>query len=104
MVAWSVEKWGETDRSALWRQVEERWVNVEILKSWDETSGAADVEENVLALDAEVDDAANEAERADEAGSAGIDVIAWNDALSGEGISLTPWTYDPLLRLAVLLR
>lgn len=104
LVAWSVEKWGETDRAALWRQVEEQWVNVEILKGWDATNGSADGEENVLALDAEADDAANEAERADDEENAGIDVIAWNDALSDEGISLTPWAYDPLLRVAVLLR
>ncbi len=101
LVAWSVEKWGETEQATLCRLVEERWLKGGVLKRGNETSGG---EENALALASETEDAAGEAERDKEKENAGIDVIAWNDALSDEGISLTLWTYDPLWRVAALLR
>lgn len=105
LVAWSVEKWSETDRASLWRQIEERWVNVDALSDWDDASDDADVEENFWAFDGDADAATNGAERNEQENeNAGIDVIAWDNALSDEEISLTLWTYDPLLRIAALLR
>ncbi len=105
LVAWSVEKWNATEQATLWRQVEERWVNVEVLRDWEETTGDADGVENRLALFAETGGAANEAERVGQGNKKEeFDAIAWNDALSGEEISLTLWTYDPLFRIATLLR
>lgn len=105
LVAWSVEKWNATEQATLWRQVEERWVNVDVLSGWEETTGDADGAENILALDSETDGAANEAERGGQGNkNEELDVIAWNDALSSEEISLTLWTYDPLFRIAALLR
>ncbi|MBR2003292.1 MAG: hypothetical protein IJ991_03810 [Thermoguttaceae bacterium] len=105
LVAWSVEKWNATEQATLWRQVEERWVNVDVLSGWEETTGDADGAENVLALNSETGGAANEAERGGQGDkNEELDAIAWNDALSGEGISLTLWTYDPLLQIAALLQ
>lgn len=102
LIAWSVEKWSETEQATLCRLVEERWLKGGVLKEGGKTTGG---EENALALGSETGDAAGEAERiGKEKENAGIDVIAWNDALSDEGISLTLWTYDPLLRIASLLR
>lgn len=105
LVAWSVEKWGETEQATLCRLVGERWLKVGVLKNRDETTGDSNGEENLLPLVSETGDAAGETERIDkEKENAGIDVIAWNDALSDEGIALTLWTYDPLWRVAALLR